>query len=1328
MRRHNAKTWDICYPPTLMLVCLLVIHFFFLFMADIRVATLNINGGRDSRKRAHVYETMKLKVADVIFLQETHSDAKNATDWAKEWDGLTFLSHNTSDSAGVALLFSRSFIPQSHHVEEVIRGRLLKVSATFENELFVFVCVYAPTNAAARVSFLDTLSTMVRDCGQNDFLIIGGDFNCTEASLDRNHAEPHALSRCRLIEAISTYDLCDVWRTFHKSERQYTWAHSAGNMLSLARLDRFYTFKQHLNKFRCCSIHPVGFSDHSMVMCNITMNNVKPRSAYWHFNATLLDDANFMDTFACLWNVIRAEKNLYTSLSQWWDISKVKIKQFCREYTLYVTKDIAKSLKGLEIEIMDIQKPATPASRRPLIETYKAKKVALFELLKVNAQGALIRSRFRNISEMDAPSKFFFSLEQKNSQKRYMHGLRSQSGLLVSDNSEIRKQAVSFFSLLFQSEHNEHPQVENSFFQDLSVLSEGSAEALDKNLSLEELEKALYGMQNGRAPGIDGLSVEFYKAFWPILGKDLLDVVTDCLKKGELPLSCRRAVITLLPKKGDLNELKNWRPVALLSTDYKILSKALASRLSKVMAEIIHLDQTYCVPGRSIFDNIHLVKGIFEVSKLFNLRTGLISMDQEKAFDRVEHAYLWKVLEHFGFNNKFVKMIQTLYCNVESVLKINGALCAPFSVKRGVRQGCSLSGMLYALAIEPLLCQLRSKLSGFIVPSCDAVFKISAYADDIVVMVTGQKDVDMLTELSNLFGLISSARVNWSKSEAFLVGEWPEEQPKLPAGLTWKKEGLKYLGVFLGDHNTTRKNWEGVYEKVKGRLSRWKWILPHLSYRGRVLIANNLAASSLWHKLVCIDPPTDFLASIQTLLVNFFWDNLHWLPQCVLYLPKDEGGQGLIHLPSRVAAFRLTYLQRFLTGPKDLLWRPLASLVLHSVGGMSMDKTLFVMDTKRLDVSELPSFYRGLFLILGFFSLHRMGPGASLYWLLEEPLIHGSRFDISGADNPTLSRMLCDSGIVKVRHLVDCAGFDLSSSHELKARLGLRSTRVVNKLLHRWKALFTTVECEMLRQFCQGLALPDKDDPYVCFYLCPALEGHEGVLLKNKDQTEIVLNESCGKCLYRACVLVLNKQKLNVIVDTPWRNVLMLEDEVKPEWRALYKPPLRKQLGDLQWRLLHGIIAINAFVSILNPGVSQDCPFCFCRETVFHCFMHCPRLSPLFNFLMTLFFSFGEFFSSQTFVFGFKYTQKHRSKCQLINFILGQAKMAIYTSRKNKIATNLDCGIMSVFSRLVKSRILIDFLFFKHMRDLDVFVDKWCYGDVLCSVKDEEIIFCPGLL
>ncbi|KAK3527932.1 hypothetical protein QTP86_012209 [Hemibagrus guttatus] len=605
------------------------------------------------------------------------------------------------------------------------------------------------------------------------------------------------------------------------------------------------------------------------------------------------------------------------------DVEIFRLNKLITRYTLNVTRDIVRSLKALEIEIVELQRLEATGDRGH-IEALKSKKAKMNDLLDITAQGALVRSRFKSAAEMDAPSKFFFSLEQKNGQKRFIHAVRTESGHLLSESTEIRKQTVSFYSKLYSSEWSGAQVVEDSFLVGLPKLSERAARELDRELSLEELHEALQRMENGRASGIDGLPAEFYKAFWAVIGQDVLDVLRDSILRGELPLSCRRAVLTLLPKKGDLTHLKNWRPVSLLCTEYKLLSKALASRLTKVMERLIHQDQTYCVPDRSIFDNVYLIRDILDVSRLLGLKTGLIFLDQEKAFDRVEHEYLWKVLETFGFNPGFVAMIRVLYCEIESVLK-----------------------------------------------------------------------------------------VKWTKSEAILVGEWGGGQPTLPGGLAWKRGGFKYLGVYLGTNEFLNKNWEGSVEHVKGRLSRWKRLVPKMSYRGRTLVINNLAASSLWHKLACVDPPPNLLANIQAQLVDFFWDGLHWIPQSVLHLPKEEGGQGLVQLSSRAAAFRLQFIQRLLTGPRDLVWRAAASGLLHTVKGLGLDRALFLMDTKMLDISGLPMFYRGLFKIWNVFKKQNKGC-RSVHWLLEEPLVYGGRLDISGVTVPALSRTLVSSGIVRL--------------------------------------------------------------------------------------------------------------------------------------------------------------------------------------------------------------------------------------------------------------------------------------------------------------------------
>uniref|UniRef100_A0A3Q3F5N5 Reverse transcriptase domain-containing protein n=2 Tax=Labrus bergylta TaxID=56723 RepID=A0A3Q3F5N5_9LABR len=907
----------------------------------------------------------------------------------------------------------------------------------------------------------------------------------------------------------------------------------------------FYCFKHNMNVFKECLIVPVGFTDHCLVYCSVFIKNVRLQSAYWHFNTTLLHDKAFKSALEYFWVTHRQLKSDFKTIQQWWDFGKSQIKQLCQQYTRNVTRDISRSLRDLEIEVVELQGLVDATGNQGHLASLKSKKSALANLLGVKAQGALVRSRFLDVTQMDAPSQFFFGLEKKSGQKKIFHSVRSNSGQSISDSAGIRKHAAGFYKDLYTSEFVDRPEVCESFYTGLPQVSAENNTELEAQLSLSELYSAVMSLQNGKAPGIDGLPVDFYKVFWSVLGEDLLEVLRDSLERGRLPLSCRRAVITLLPKKGDLQDLKNWRPVSLLCTDYKILSKVLASRLRQVMGSIIHTDQTYCVPGRLISDNITLIRHVLEVSGSLAVDTGLISLDQEKAFDRVEHQYLWRTLTAFGFNPCFLAKIQVLYRDIASVLKINGGLSAPFSVQRGVRQGCSLSGMLYSLAIEPLLHRLRSGLSGVRFPASEVSFKLSAYADDVIIFVNQQRDIDVLKETVILFGSISSAKVNWLKSEAVMVGEKLRGRLSLPGGLFWKSGGFKYLGVFLGNETFVSKNWEGVLEKVKGRLDKWRWLLPKMSFKGRVLVANNLVSSALWHRLTCIDPPSSLLCNIQRVLVDFFWDRLHWIPQSVLFLPKEEGGHGLVHLASRGATLRLQFLQRLLTGPADLVWRPLACCLLQRFGELGLSSSLFLMDLQQVNISSVTGFYQSVFNVWSLVNRQRQGHSHSLYWLLKEPVLFGGRFHLPDWAGPSLSGKFCSARISTLEQVVELTGPQLDCPAGLAARLGVRSTRVVDRLLKHWRHQLTGQEMSLMSDYGDGSLLPDQTDPFPEFTLSADLKDCSGPLLAN----------AAGKTLYKLIVKTLNKKTLNARSDTPWRTYLGLAPEFRPSWESLYKPP-----------------------------------------------------------------------------------------------------------------------------------------------------------------------------
>ncbi|CAM2104851.1 unnamed protein product [Caretta caretta] len=230
-------------------------------------------------------------------------------------------------------------------------------------------------------------------------------------------------------------------------------------------------------------------------------------------------------------------------------------------------------------------------------------------------------------------------------------------------------------------------------------------------------------------------------------------------------------MLALLPKKGDLRNLRNWSPVSLLSTDYKIVAKAISLRLGSVLVHVIHPDQTYTVPDHSIFDNLFLVRDLLELGRRDGLSFALLSLDQEKAFDRVDHGYLLNTLQGFGFGPQFVGFLRVLYASAECLVKLNWNLTEPVSFGLGVRQGCPLSGQLYALEIEPFLCLLRRRLTGLVLQEPELRLVLSAYADDVLLVVQDSGDLARVEACQTIYSAASSARVNWVKSSGLAVGD-----------------------------------------------------------------------------------------------------------------------------------------------------------------------------------------------------------------------------------------------------------------------------------------------------------------------------------------------------------------------------------------------------------------------------------------------------------------------------------------------------------------------------------------------------------------------------
>lgn len=319
------------------------------------------------------------------------------------------------------------------------------------------------------------------------------------------------------------------------------------------------------------------------------------------------------------------------------------------------------------------------------------------------------------------------------------------------------------------------------------------ADDLDKPLQLEEILKGLQLMQSGKAAGPDGFPIDFYKRFANQLAPLLLDMYNDSLVNGSLPLTLTQASISLILKR-DKNpvECGSWRPISLLNSDVKLLAKVLACRLDPCLPKIISEDQTGFIRGRQLSSNIRRLLNIIFSTSTSTSDEMIISLDAEKAFDRVDWNYLFAVLDRFGFGSFFTSWIRLLYTAPVASVRTNFLCSQYFPLSRGTCQGCPLSPLLFALAIEPLSIALKNSMLFSGITRGGIEHRLSLYADDLLLYISNPVgSVSDLLHIFNTFGSFSGYKLNINKSECFPVNNSAKQ---IPAGvLPFHLSSTKFL-------------------------------------------------------------------------------------------------------------------------------------------------------------------------------------------------------------------------------------------------------------------------------------------------------------------------------------------------------------------------------------------------------------------------------------------------------------------------------------------------------------------------------------------------------
>lgn len=296
----------------------------------------------------------------------------------------------------------------------------------------------------------------------------------------------------------------------------------------------------------------------------------------------------------------------------------------------------------------------------------------------------------------EKPTSYFLNLEKWSNKNKLLTTIMRDDGNLVSDPESVLSHCKDFYQILYSENPDDLLPMEDIDDLidnvDLPSLSDTERVFMESAFTQEEFKLALDHLNKNRCPGSDGLPPEFYFYFWEHLAPYLFDSLSFSIAEGSLSSEQKRGIITLIPKKDvDRRLVSNWRPITLLNTDYKVLTKAIAIRLQKYLGKLIHQNQTGFMPGRFIGDNIRAIQDVAHIFRIHNRDGMIVSIDFSKAFDTVRWHFLFRVLKAFGFGPNFVDLIKTLFSGVESCITNGGTTSGFFKPQRGIRQGCCVS-------------------------------------------------------------------------------------------------------------------------------------------------------------------------------------------------------------------------------------------------------------------------------------------------------------------------------------------------------------------------------------------------------------------------------------------------------------------------------------------------------------------------------------------------------------------------------------------------------------------------------------------------------------
>ncbi|GKA06654.1 RNA-directed DNA polymerase, eukaryota [Tanacetum coccineum] len=888
-------------------------------------------------KRRWINELCHKHRINFVSLQETKAEDIDLFSIKEVWGNYSFqhvIGPSVGFSGGIACIWDPNRFILDHVSKSDYFVALMGTWTSTSTKLLI-ISIYAPQELSEKRDLWEYLCILItRWDGET---IIMGDFNEVRSEKERFGSNFNQHGANAFNHFIASNSLIDPPMDGYA----FTWSHKSASKMS--KLDRFLFSEGLLETFphlsaMCLDKH---LSDHRPILLRETSLDYGPSPfRFFHSWFSIEGFDSFVEN---AWKSLRVEEgNGLIRLKKKLQLLKLTIKEWTKSKRMKSHDEKSKILKNL----IDLDKLIDQGKSSK--EVLSNRTILLNDLQEINNQCA---------SELAQKSKVRWSIEGDES--KYFHGVinkrRSQlaiRGILVdgdwiSDPAVVKREFFKHFQNQFSPSQSSRVQFDFAFPTRLT--SEQVAD-LDNEVSYNEVKAAVWDCGINKSPGPDGFTFEFFRRYWAFIDQDVFDAVKTFFLDGLFPRGCNSSFIALIPKILDANLVKDFRPISLIGSIYKIITKILANRLCLVLPHLISDVQSAFVSDRQILDGPFIINDIISWCKQNRFKGMLFKVDFAKAFDSVKWEFLEETLKSFGFSPIWCKWIKGCLNNARGSVLVNGSPTSEFQFFKGLKQGDLLSPFLFILVMETLhLSFMRICNAGLykgISISNSLVISHLFYADDVVFLGEwNDRNVRSLLNVLKCFYLASGLKININKSKIMGMGV-PSGNVDLAAnlvGCSILHTPFNYLGVKVGSNMNRICEWDDIISKVSSRLSKWK--LKTLSIGGRLTLLKSVLSSIPLYHMSIYKAPLGVLNKLEVIRRNFF--NGHdgsirkatWFNWDKALASKKNGGLGVSSFFAQNRALLFKWVWRFYTD-KSSLWSSFIK-AMHGSHGAIGDSSQF---------------------------------------------------------------------------------------------------------------------------------------------------------------------------------------------------------------------------------------------------------------------------------------------------------------------------------------------------------------------------------------------------